>query len=207
MKYSGENPIEMALYDQITLDVESDCQVTVKSLNDRYVTVIGDLKIMGKDVGGGEIEISNGHETERIQVNVRLFKEPTLDFGCPQDEILGRYGTPTHNVCDTFLIYGDYSNDDMFVSHACTQMNYLFSKSLKYIESQVYIIKSVNVLLEEYLSEGYMPSDTVEVGTDSVFYFYKKKTDHDIICERYNGANLWGDTWLRYYTTAGRPGS
>jgi len=197
--YHGEDPLDIALADDVILDIESDYPVTVKSFNEKYVTATGGLGINGKNVGNTEIEISNGYEKDTISVNVRLFLEPTFDFGCSKEDIIAEYGIPTHVSGDTILIYGDYRNDDMFVSYACTQMNFLFSDSLEYTESQVYIIESVNVLLERYLAENFIPTDTVEKAVDSIYYFYKSKTINNLKCGRYNDANQWHDTWLFYY--------
>lgn len=204
IEYTGSNPIEMALLDELTLNVSSEYPVTVKSLNEKYITVIDGLKIKGKNVGSGEIEITNGHETMRIPVDVKLFKEPTFKFGCSKNDIRAMYGTPDYLVEDYVFIYGNYNQTSMFVSYACTQMNFLFSQSGNYTESHVFIIDDVNTLLERYLTENFIPYDTLEAATDSVYYFYRNKSDNSVICGRYNEINKaeeppYKDTWLFYF--------
>lgn len=204
IEYTGSNPIEMALLDELTLNVSSEYPVTVKSLNEKYITVIDGLKIKGKNVGSGEIEITNGHETMRIPVDVKLFKEPTFKFGCSKNDIRAMYGTPDYLVEDNVFIYGNYNQTSMFVSYACTQMNFLFSQSGNYTESHVFIIDDVNTLLERYLTENFIPYDTLEAATDSVYYFYRNKSDNSVICGRYNEVNKgseppYKDTWLFYF--------
>lgn len=205
LEYLGENPIEMALLDELTLNVSSEYPVTVKSLNDKYITVIDGLKIKGKNVGSGEIELDNGHETLRIPVNVRLFKEPSFNFGCSKADIRAKHGNPDYILGDSVYIYGNYNQTSMFVSYACTQMNYLFSpKSGSYLESHVFIIDDVNTLLEKYLTEDFIPYDTLEPAADSIYYFYKNRADNRIICGRYNEVNKgseppYKDTWLFYF--------
>ncbi len=203
LEYSGSNPIEIALLDELTLNVNSEYPVTVTSLNDKYITVIDGLKIKGKNVGSGEIGITNGHETLRIPVDVKLFKEPTFNFGCSKSDIRAKYGKPNYEIGNVY-IYGNYNQTSMFVSYACTQMNFLFSQSGNYAESHAFIIDDVNILLERYLSENFIPYDTLEPAADSVYYFYRKKSDSSIICGRYNEANKgseppYNDTWLFYF--------
>lgn len=204
LEYLGENPIEMALLDELTLNVSSEYPVTVKSLNDKYITVIDGLKIKGKNVGSGEIELDNGHETLRIPVNVRLFKEPSFNFGCSKADIRAKHGNPDYIFGDSVYIYGNYNQTSMFVSYACTQMNFLFSQSGNYAESHVFIIDDVNTLLEKYLTEDFIPYDTLEPAADSIYYFYKNRADNRIICGRYNEVNKgleppYKDTWLFYF--------
>lgn len=214
LEYLGENPIEIALRDNLTLNVNSEYPVTVTSLNEKYVTATGGLNIWGKNVGSGEIELNNGHETLRIPVNVKLFKEPSFNFGCSKADIRAKHGDPDYIFGDSVYIYGNYNQTSMFVSYTCTQMNYLFSpKSGNYLESHVFIIDDVNTLLERYLTEDFIPSDTInagaEIGIDSIYYIYQKKSNPSIICGRYNDANKadeppYHDTWLFYYMNFGK---
>lgn len=50
LEYLGENPIEIALRDNLALNVNSEYPVTVTSLNEKYVTTTGGLRC-GQIVG------------------------------------------------------------------------------------------------------------------------------------------------------------
>lgn len=204
LNYNGENPIIMALHDTIRPDIDSDYDVTMTSDDNNFVTILKDGSVYGKNVGEANINMDNGYNKLTIPVNVELFIEPTFDFGCTVDEIIKRHGEPDYRYGDSIVVYGNANNNNMFVSYACTQMVFYLNNNAKYYESDVYIKKGMEYLLNKYLEDRFV-FDTIITNDDGKdYYYYHSKADSSIICGKIENANQWEDFCLFYYKADGK---
>ena len=165
IKYDGSKTIEMVLLEELTLDVESDDDLTYTSDNDMVVTVDADGKLLGKNVGEANIRVSNTENSLDLKVNVSLFEEPTLNFGISTNEIKKIYGEPRHNFGDTIYIYGSGNN---WYSYAVWEMDFFFIDN-QYIEADLYIRKELQQRIDEFMNSNYFIADTITDTIDNEF--------------------------------------
>ena len=200
LNYNDSNPIEMVLQGYHQIQATSDYDITYKAINNNsnieVVTVDGSGKIYGKNVGSGQVKISNGYEDQTVDVNVALFREPTFDFGCNTSKIRDLYGRPLQSsyISDTILVY-QYTASQGY-SYACGEMDFFFYNGA-YYESDVYIRPSVEYLLNNYLNDNFR-LDTIMGDTLSV---YRHKIYNDIICGKFASHNQWNE-WCLFYIQA-----
>lgn len=202
LNYNGENPIVMALLDTIQPDIDSDYDVMMTSDNNNIVTILKNGSVCGKNVGETNINMDNGYNKLTIPVNVELFIEPTFDFGCSADEIIKHHGEPDFRFGDSIIVYGNSNNNNMFVSYACTQMVFYLNNNAKYYESDVYIKKELDYLLNKYLEDNFI-FDTIITNDDKEYFYYHNKADSGIMCGKVKDVNQWEDTCLFYYRANG----
>ena len=202
LNYNGENPIVMALLDTIQPDIDSDYDVMMTSDNNNIVTILKNGSVCGKNVGETNINMDNGYNKLTIPVNVELFIEPTFDFGCSADEIIKHHGEPDFRFGDSIIVYGNSNNNNMFVSYACTQMVFYLNNNAKYYESDVYIKKELDYLLNKYLEDNFI-FDTIITNDDKEYFYYHNKADSRIMCGKVKNANQWEDFCLFYYRANG----
>lgn len=196
--YNGPNPIRMALKDSVLLDFMSDFNVTVKSDNDN-VTILDGGFIYGNNVGEANIKIDNYYYKITIPINVDLFIEPMFDFGCGVEKIIGQYGIPDDNFGDTILAYGDFDSTNMFISYACTEMNFLLNENGKYYKSDIYVNGNLGNLLGLYMDEKFTFDSICNSSSGFEYEMYHSKTDSSLKCSKFGNANQYGDFCLSYY--------
>lgn len=155
IKYNGSKDVNIVLQESYNLNASSEEELTYYSDNSLIVTVDKNGKIFGKNIGEANITISNSENSVNIHVNVTLFEEPTLDFGCNQEKILSLYGQPTIST-DSVIIYTNW------YSYAVWSMSFFF-KDNEYYESDLYIRNDLDLRIDQYLEEN--------------FYYYGKLTD------------------------------
>ena len=218
LNYSDHNTIEMVLRDYHQIQVTSEYGITYKAINEdpdaAVITVNGNGKIYGMNVGSAKVQISNGYETKTVDVNVSLFREPTFEFGCNTDRIRSLYGSPYQAayVQDTILYYVYINPQTAMYSASCYQMWIFFdvenNNEKHYIESDVYIRKDwENPLLINYLNDNFDSLFTVhnyyfddEITHDSVdAIIYKSKYDENVRCGKFPHSNKYDDICLFYY--------
>ena len=213
LDYYDGNPIEMVLQGEHTINVSSDYDISFTAINEgvEVITVDGNGKLFGKNVGNAKVWISNGYEGKTVDVVVSLFREPTFEFGCNSERIRQLYGAPYYSayVQDTLLVY-QYTNQTAygFYSAACYQMLFYFYNQ-HYIESDLYIRKDYNnPLLINYLDENFDYFFTIpnyyydnNITHDSVpATIYKSKFNENVRCGRFEHSNTYDDICLFYYT-------
>lgn len=204
LRYNGPNPIEMALRDKVLLEFESDYNVTVSSDNNSYVTILSGGYVYGKNVGEANVKINNYYNEVTIPVKVKLFMEPTFDFGCGVERIIEYEGVPNYNYGDTILIYGNANVTSMFISYTCTQKSYYLSANGRYYESDVYLKSDMEYLLGVYLENNFIFDSTYHVSDSLAYDMYHGKTDSGLKCGKFGKANQWGDYCLFYYRLNGK---
>ena len=119
IKYNGSKDVNIVLQESYNLNASSEEELTYYSDNSLIVTVDKNGKIFGKNIGEANITISNSENSVNVHVNVTLFEEPTLDFGCNQEKILSLYGQPTIST-DSVIIYTNW------YSYAVWSMSFFF---------------------------------------------------------------------------------
>lgn len=203
LNYNDSNPIEMVhqgeydIYRQI--NVTSDYDITFKSLNESVLTVTSDGKMKSKTVGTGKVNIDNGYEDMTVDVNVRLFREPSFEFGCNINRIKNLFGAPfdegTLPDADTVycLQYTQTPGCHGNYSYACGEMDFFFYEGA-YYEADVYIRHSTEYLLNNYLTENFNYHSTIGDTLD----LYKYKLDTTIICGKFDSHNQWDEFCLFY---------
>lgn len=200
IKYDGSKTIEMVLLEELTLDVESDDDLTYTSDNDMVVTVDADGKLLGKNVGEANIRVSNTENSLDLKVNVSLFEEPTLNFGISTNEIKKIYGEPRHNFGDTIYIYGSGNN---WYSYAVWEMDFFFIDN-QYIESDIYIRSDLQLRVDEYLNENYYLqgeyNDTIDdvVTTYYIYLNAEDPQDANVLVGKIHNVGEYKDICLFY---------
>lgn len=205
LNYYDSDPIVMALsgpenpqhnFDH-KIQVTSDYDITYTAINPDTLSVIlvsGDGYLHGRNVGTAQVKMDNGFENRMVDVIVKLFIEPTFDFGCNSSKIRELYGSPYRSqyIQDTILVY-QYTAPAGY-SYACGEMDFYFDKGEYYISS-VYIKPSVDLMLDRYLTENFN-LDTIYGDTLSIFRY---KEDNTIRCEVSLTHNDWNEFLLVYY--------
>ena len=208
LNYNDSNPIVMALsgttheFDH-QIQVTSDYDITYTAINDsglEVITVTGDGKIHGKNVGTAKVKIDNSYESRVVDVIVDLFIEPTFEFGCGTSRIKSLYGNPPFVVTsgDSLMVYVYTSNHGY--SYACGEMDFYFvidsvTNNSSYWEADVYIKQSVEYLLNNYLNDRFNYYNTIGDTLD----IYKYKQDTTIICGKCDANNGFNEFRLFYY--------
>ena len=142
LNYNDANPIVMALsgpehnpsipphhFDHL-IQVTSDYDITFKAINPNNLSVISvssDGYIHGINVGEAKVKIDNSYESRVVDVIVKLFIEPTFEFGCASSRIRDLYGRPFESGWlpgDTILCYRYTAS--LGYSYACGEMDFFF---------------------------------------------------------------------------------
>ena len=208
LNYNDSDPIEMALSGSshdfdYQINVSSDYDITYKAINPDNKTVIevSNGKIHGKNVGTAQIKMDNGYESMTVGVDVKLFKEPSFDFGCNQASIRSEFGNPWYVIGDTIYIYGGF---DPGYSYTCWRMDFVFNRDHQYYMSNVYIFgpkpphPDFNYLLNNYFTDNFV-LDSIWHHDDTTDYkVYHNIEEPQVKCLRYDNANQWGDIGLIY---------
>lgn len=210
LNYNDSDPLSIVLRETRQVNATSEYDITYTTSNDKVVSILNAGNIYGKNVGQAKITLSNSYESKTVDVNVDLFREPSLDFGCTPKAIKSQFGTP-YNAgynAEGYLVYV-YSGNEGY-SYACGEMDFFF-ESGRYIEADVYIRKNLDNLLNNYLNESFTLTDTIKVynpnisdSTDALIYRYHE--DMNIICGRYPSGNEWQETFL-FYTSLDEKGT
>lgn len=202
LNYNDSDPLSIVLQETRTVDATSDYDISYRSSNTGVLTIQNAGIIFGKNVGQAQLTLDNGYESKTVDVNVDLFRDPSLNFGCPSSEIKSQFGKPFkagYNQ-EGYLVYV-YTGSDGY-SYACGEMDFFF-ESNRYIEANVYIRKNLNSLLNNHLNKDFTLTDTIKVynpnisdSTDALLYRYRD--DNDIVCVRYPSENGFLETMLIY---------
>lgn len=210
LNYNDSDPIVMALsgvahnqnpahcFDH-KIQAKSDYDITYTTINPddiEIITVTNDGYINGKNVGEAKVRLDNGYETKTVDVIVKLFIEPTFEFGCNTDRIKELFGNPylARYTNDTTLLY-NYSHNDArgYYSYTCGEMDFFFHNGI-YTEADLYIKESFYDMLEEYLDNNF-DFDTI-VNSKK---YYKYKPDHSIRCGLFSTNNDLHEYCLFYF--------
>ena len=198
MIYEDTNPIKMVLKDTHKIAVSSDYDINYEILNTDTIRV---LRFKSKGVleainyGTDKVRISNGYNTQTVDVVVDLFTEPTFEFGCNSTRIRELFGAPSHQpvyMNDTVLAYR-YTAPDGY-SYSCGEIDFFFNRG-HYFLSAVYTRPTVDYALEKYLKNNFT-LDTIMGDTISI---YRLKSDNTIVCEKSLTHNEWNEFILLYY--------
>lgn len=209
LNYNDSNPISMVLRGEHQIQASSEYDITYSAINHdpqiEVITVSGDGKITGKNVGTAQVKLSNGYNSMTVDVNVDLFTQPTLEFGCNPGRIISLYGDPKDSGYITeSLLYYRYTELYGY-SFACGEMDFFFNNG-KYEESDVYIRPTVSYLLDNYLADNFnhvmdtviiSQNDTVQIQIPRSIYKYK--LDESIICCKQPSFNQWDEILLFYF--------
>ena len=205
LNYHDSDPIVMALsgnenpqhqFDH-KIQVTSDYDITYTAINPDTLSVIlvsRDGYLHGRNVGTAKVKMDNGFENRMVDVIVKLFIEPTFDFGCNSSKIRELYGSPFASayIQDTILVY-QYTASAGY-SYAGGEMDFYFNNGEYYLSS-VYIKPTVDLMLDRYLTENFN-LDTIYGDTLSIFRY---KEDNSIRCEGSLTHNQWNEFLLVYY--------
>lgn len=205
LDYNDSDPISMVLREYRPIKVSSEYDISYSTSNDMLLEVSGDGVLYGKGVGEDQVTISNGYETITVKVVIDLFQEPSYEFGCPPSHIKDLYGEPRESgyTEDGILVYS-YYKPGQYDPYACGQRLFYFEDS-KYFRAYYLMNPQVDIRLEQYLHQNFIPADTVqgvinEGDTDSIpFYIFKSKLDETIICEKFLTGNVNNEIGLIYY--------
>lgn len=150
IKYKGPDVINIVLQEKYNIDADSKEPIVYSSDNNLIVDIIDNGTILGKNVGEANVTLSNESDELTIPVIVSLFEEPTLDFYCSPSDIEDIYGTPRYKN-DSLYVYG---SGDNWYSFAVWEMDFFFIDN-KYVESDLYIKKDLDIRVDEYLKEKF----------------------------------------------------
>lgn len=205
LNYYDSDPISMVLREYRGINVSSDYDISYSTSDDLLLEVSGRGLLYGKGVGEAQVTMSNGYESKTVGVVIDLFQEPSYEFGCPPSRIRELFGDPreTGYNDDGYLVY-NYFKPNSYDPYACGQRLFYFDDN-KYFRAYYLINPQVDVRLEQYLNQKFIPVDTVlgvinEGDTDSIpFYIYKSRIDETIICEKFETGNINNEFGLIYY--------
>lgn len=145
-----ENIVELYSNQEYNINATSDIPLAYES-NNEYVAIIDNGKIIGKRIGEATIKVSNGKNTENINVTVKAkyntYPDPFLGFGTPKNEIIAKFGTPKAES-DNSIGYDNFSNKAPVIM-------FLFDKNNKLEATGVMVKTSYSSELGDFLAERY----------------------------------------------------
>lgn len=205
--YNDADTINIVLREEYHVDVTSECALAFASSDDLILSILDNGCIYGKNIGQARLTIYNSYKSMTVVVNVNLFREPTFEFGCSPNYISELYGEPFQSGYNNegMLVYRYTSNQGY--SYACSEMDVFFEYGC-YIESDLYIRPSCEILLDNYLNENfdhiYDYYDTIvnpnsSQNTIVTVSIYKNKFDEDVYCGKRLAMNSWNEILLYYF--------
>lgn len=201
IKYDGAQNINIVLKETYNLNVSSKDALNYYSDDELVVTVSQDGNIYGKNVGEANVMICNSENELKLHVDVSLFEEPTLNFGCSRNNIVSLYGQPTY-LTDSVIVYSNW------YSYAVWSMSFFF-KNNSYYESDLYIRNDLDMRVDQYLKENFhYYGEVTDDNGKKIFVYLDESSEEDasvLVGKQYN-ANKDGDICLIYipYTPESR---
>lgn len=206
IKYNGSKNIDITLHEIRNLNASSEEELNYSSDNPLNVPVSKDGDIKGNNIGDANITIFNSENEINVHVNVSLFREPTLNFGCSQEDIISLYGTPT-GYTDSVIYYGGIGNI-WYQPEVVWTMSFFFEED-QYYESDLYLSVRNDLRIIEYLNENYYFYDTIITDNKDEIFIYlntpNEETATVLVGMQFN-ANEENDICLMYvpYTSENR---
>ncbi|HJH60935.1 MAG TPA: Ig-like domain-containing protein [Bacteroidetes bacterium] len=151
--------LNLVLKERYIIKAQSEQPITYTSADELVATVDSNGIITCINVGKTTITVSNGYESIYINVNVSLFEEPLLTFGCSTTDVEIHHGLPRVNIGDSIYIYG---GELPGYTYSVWQMDYFFHND-KYYLSDLYIKNYMDYMLDKFLLEKYYPYDTLTI--------------------------------------------